>query len=160
MKKIFGGFIYPILILGLFQGQASFAGDTDPVVRDSVYADACIVVTEEIAKSFFGPDVRRLPQEDEDERRRSCTYGKSPDDPVIIVSVNSGELETDKASLEELGYPFEPVEGLGYPAYYNETLGLWVAKRDMILSYSIAPNLTINPKQRAIDIAKATIERF
>lgn len=127
---------------------------------------ACEILTEEEAAKALGREVEKLPASGGPAGLDICQYSYQGERLIDTGQATLTIQPVDLASLRKgvlgEGYSAEPVAGLGDDAFWSEEAGLYVGKGNRTAIYLVGiggADPAVN-KQRAIDLAKATVGRL
>ena len=144
------------------EGDAAPAADT----AASTAPAACDVLTQADAARALGRDVQKMESGGGPAGLDMCQYGYQGERMMDMGQATLTVQPVDLASLKEgvvgQGYSVEPVAGLGDEAFWSPEAGLYVGKgqRSAIYLVGVGGSDPAADKQRAIDLAKATVARL
>lgn len=129
-------------------------------------ASACDLLTKADAERALGRPVEKLPASGGPGGLDICQYGyqgeRLTDTGQATVTVQPLDLASLKQGVVGQGYSTEPVFGLGDEAFWSAEAGLHVGKGERSAIYLVGSGDAdaASNKQRAIDLARATVGRL
>ena len=133
---------------------------------DASGAKACDVLTQADAAKALGRDVTKMATDGGPAALDMCQYGyqgeRMMDMGQATVTVQPVDLASLRKGVSDQGFAVEPVAGLGDEAFWSEQAGLYVGRgnRSAIYLVGVGGADPADNKQRAIDLAKATVARL
>lgn len=148
------------------QAPAEEGNAAAPAATASAAPAACDVLTQADAAKALGRDVQRMESEGGPAGLDMCQYGYQGEGMMDMgqatVTVQPVDLASLKAGVVGQGFAVEPVAGLGDEAFWSPEAGLYVGKgqRSAIYLVGVGGSDPAADRQRAIDLAKATVARL
>lgn len=129
-------------------------------------AKACDVLTQADAARALGREVTKMATDGGPAALDMCQYGyqgeRMMDTGQATVTVQPVDLASLRKGVADQGFAVEPVAGLGDEAFWSEQAGLHVGRgnRSAIYLVGVGGADPADNKQRAIDLARATVARL